>query len=182
MYGHVGDDLYYEHVDKFEVTHTGIAMIKPLAKTSMMDVFAEGFDQSLKDVIASESKKSIQSVFDKLVAAGVDIPVDLLNTLPDECHSAFMKDWTRVNWENNFYPLLSVLQSLSVQEMAHLAESLLGLESLKERVTSSSETVGGPIDVCAISKEEGLVWIKRKHYFDASLNMRYAARLNRSFE
>ena len=69
-----------------------------------------------------------------------------------------------------------------LQEMAHLAESLLGLESLKERVTSASESVGGPIDVAAITKSEGLVWIKRKHYFDASLNMRYVSRLERSFE
>ncbi len=63
--------------------------------------------------------------------------------------------------------------------MAHLAETLLVLQSLKERVTSNTEEVGGPIDVAAITKTEGLVWIKRKHFFGAELNQRYTARLNR---
>jgi hypothetical protein len=32
------------------------------------------------------------------------------------------------------------------------------------------ETVGGPIDVAVISKGDGFVWIKRKHYFERDLN------------
>ena len=32
------------------------------------------------------------------------------------------------------------------------------------------ETVGGPIDVAVISKGDGFVWVKRKHYFPADLN------------
>lgn len=91
-----------------------------------------------------------------------------------------MKAWKRENWRLNFNPLVQVILSLSIQEMAHLAESLLGLESLKERVTLPSESVGGPIDVAAITKSEGLVWIKRKHYFEADLNLRYATRLQRA--
>jgi hypothetical protein len=110
------------------------------------------------------------------------VPQPLKESLAKQCHQDFMLEWKRENWKKNFHPLLGVLQTLSVQEMAHLAESLLGLESLKERVTSPSESVGGPIDVAAITKSEGLVWIKRKHYFDASINMRYASRLERSFD
>ena len=33
-----------------------------------------------------------------------------------------------------------------------------------------AETVGGPIDVAVISKGDGFVWIKRKHYFKPELN------------
>ncbi len=33
-----------------------------------------------------------------------------------------------------------------------------------------AETVGGPIDVVVISKGDGFVWIKRKHYFKPELN------------
>lgn len=70
-----------------------------------------------------------------------------------------------------------MLNSLSVSEMGHLAESLLVLEELRERVTSPSESVGGPIDVVVVTKAEGLLWLKRKHFFDPQLNSRY---LNRS--
>jgi len=34
----------------------------------------------------------------------------------------------------------------------------------------ASETVGGPIDVAVISKGDGFIWIKRKHYFSPELN------------
>ena len=33
--------------------------------------------------------------------------------------------------------------------------------------------VGGPIDVAVISKGDGFVWIKRKHYFKAELNLHF---------
>ena len=41
----------------------------------------------------------------------------------------------------------------------------------------SDETVGGPIDVAVVSKGDGFIWIKRKHYFDPVLNQRFIARL-----
>ena len=43
-------------------------------------------------------------------------------------------------------------------------------------VTKPSETVGGPVDVAVITKNEGLVWIKRKLFFDPGLNSRYLQR------
>lgn len=178
--GHVGDELYFEKVNEFQVQHNGIAMIKPLAQTSMIDMFTDGFGSSLERVIDAQGKASLQQVFQELADAGVTVDDRLKEQISDKCHRQFMDKWKSENWKQNFHPLLAVLQSLSISEMAHLAESLLGLESLKERVTSPSESVGGPIDVAAITKTEGLVWIKRKHYFDPSLNLRYAARLERS--
>jgi len=40
-------------------------------------------------------------------------------------------------------------------------------------VTIGAETVGGPIDVAVISKGDGFIWIKRKHYFKAELNSQF---------
>lgn len=61
-------------------------------------------------------------------------------------------------------------------ELARMAEALVDLTSIKRRVSSGYETVGGPIDVAVISKAEGLVWVKRKHYFPAELNERFFER------
>ena len=74
------------------------------------------------------------------------------------------------------YPLRRVLGVLPVDEMAELAETLINLQALKEKVTKSSETVGGFVDVAIITKSEGLVWVKRKHFFDIGLNSRYLVR------
>jgi hypothetical protein len=51
-----------------------------------------------------------------------------------------------------------------------MAEALVSLTSLKRRVTTDAETVGGPTDVALISKGDGFIWIKRKHYFSSELN------------
>lgn len=182
VYGHVGDELCYLKSSSYEVDQDGAAMIKPLAQTSMIDMFTDGFGSSLESIIVEQSRASIRNIFDQLAIAGVVVDPAIAANISDSCHREFMVEWKSENWKRNFHPLLAVIQSLSIPEMAHLAESLLSLESLKERVTSPSESVGGPIDVAAITKTEGLVWIKRKHYFEPSLNMRYAARLGRSMD
>lgn len=182
IYGHIGGELSFLRLKGFEVTHGGSAMIQPLAQASMINTFTDGFSPSLEQILNVESKKVFDLIFTELTTRGIAVDHATQTAIVQKCHPEFMQGWMRENWTKNFHPLLVVIQNLSVQEMAHLAESLLGLESLKERVTSASESVGGPIDVAAITKSEGLVWIKRKHHFDASLNMRYLSRLERSFE
>lgn len=59
------------------------------------------------------------------------------------------------------------------QELASFAEALVNITVAKRKVSAELETVGGPIDVAVISRHEGFVWVKRKHYFDAGLNPRY---------
>jgi hypothetical protein len=180
VYGHVGDELCFSDTRRFEVTHSNSAMIQPLAQTSMIDMFTDGFGASLQSIIEKANRAALSKVIADLVAGGIAVPALLGQQLTDQSHAEFMDEWKLENWKQNYTPLIQVIATLEVQEMAHLAESLLGLESLKERVTSPTEEVGGPIDVAAITKAEGLVWIKRKHFFDRDLNMRYAARVQRN--
>ena len=77
---------------------------------------------------------------------------------------------------NNAGPVMSMVEVLPKEELAEMAEALVNLTSFKRRVTPGAETVGGPTDVALISKGDGLVWIKRKHYFDPNLNHRYFER------
>ena len=72
---------------------------------------------------------------------------------------------------------MSIVALLPKEELAELAEALVNLTSFKRRVTPAAETVGGPVDVAVISKGDGLVWLKRKHYFPPELNPRYFRRL-----
>jgi hypothetical protein len=60
--------------------------------------------------------------------------------------------------------------------MASLAEAMVNLTSVKRKFSAEKETVAGPIDVAVISKSDGFIWVKRKHYFDAELNPRYFVR------
>lgn len=38
------------------------------------------------------------------------------------------------------------------------------------------KVVGGPVDVAVVTKCDGFVWIKRKHYFSPELNPNYFQR------
>ncbi|RVU32686.1 hypothetical protein [Neptunomonas marina] len=67
-------------------------------------------------------------------------------------------------------PIVSAVGFLPKEEIAQLAESLVNLTSVRRRMSTSSETVGGPVDVAIISKGDGFIWIKRKHYFEPELN------------
>lgn len=73
-------------------------------------------------------------------------------------------------------PIRDMIRSMPKQELATLASSLIEITSLKRKVTRVQETVGGEVDVAIISKSEGFVWTKRKHYFPRELNGRFFAR------
>ena len=100
--------------------------------------------------------------------------VDDLKAQVSEQFSTSLTDYFRTNHSDK---LREVIGQLPVEDIAELAETLVLTESLKERVTTDDETVGGPIDVAVISKNDGFVWIKRKHYFEAELNPRYFTRI-----
>jgi len=65
---------------------------------------------------------------------------------------------------------MDAVSSLSKEDLAEMAESLIYLTYLKRRITFAEESVGGPVDVAIISKGDGFIWIKRKHYFKPELN------------
>lgn len=66
-----------------------------------------------------------------------------------------------------------MIEFLPKQDLAYMAESLVNLTAFKRKVSNDNETVGGAIDVAIISKGDGFIWVKRKHYFDKNLNHHY---------
>jgi hypothetical protein len=84
-----------------------------------------------------------------------------------------MSDYRQTNHIN---PIAEAVGALPKDELAAMAESFVNLTSFKRKVSMEFETVGGPIDVAVISKGDGFIWIKRKHYFKAELNPHYFAR------
>lgn len=74
---------------------------------------------------------------------------------------------------NHVQKVLSILGALAKVDLGYMAESLVNLTAFKRKVSNESDTVGGPIDVAVLSKGDGFVWIKRKHYFDKEVNYQY---------
>lgn len=72
--------------------------------------------------------------------------------------------------QKHFAPIRDAIRNLPKDELAHVAASLVNLNSFQKRLSPKPETVGGPVDVAVISKGDGFIWIERKHYFRPELN------------
>lgn len=63
-----------------------------------------------------------------------------------------------------------VYDAMPIQDAIDLAEFLVDLTERFSRYTPGAATVGGPIEIAAITKHEGYKWVKRKHYFSEEFN------------
>ena len=70
-------------------------------------------------------------------------------------------------------PVVDTVRFLPKDELVEMAETLVNLTSFRQRMSPDAETVGGPVDVAVISRGDGFIWIKRKHYFQAELNHQF---------
>ena len=63
-----------------------------------------------------------------------------------------------------------VFAPMPIQDAVDLAEWLVHSAVMFSRFTPGPPSVGGPIEVAAITKHEGFKWIRRKHYYDEEFN------------
>ncbi len=85
--------------------------------------------------------------------------------------SSFNKILSKLESDQFRKPMESSVAVLPKDELGLLAESLVNLTSLRQRMTINQQnTVGGAIDCAVISIGDGFVWLNRKHYFDTALN------------
>lgn len=63
-----------------------------------------------------------------------------------------------------------ISDSMPIQDAIDLAYFLVDLTEKFSRFTPGSATVGGPIEVAAITRHEGFKWVHRKFYYPGQLN------------
>jgi hypothetical protein len=183
VFGFVGDPVAWRDDKVGAVDYsTKRSLIEAFAKAEMVETFSQGASPEVWNAVGKAFETHAAAVAEAAcVAAGVATPnAAQIATEVQARTAAFRSEWTDATLQAHYVPLLSSVASLNVEELAELAETLVLLESLKEKVTSRTQSVGGPIDVAVITKSEGLVWIKRKLYFDPALNQRYLNRLQRN--
>jgi hypothetical protein len=153
------------------------AAIEPFATASMINTFRMGMGPDVYTGIVNATENALRSFAESIRnTLAPDRQIENLDDMIAVAAKECRKDWFQRSMNNHYWPFSRVVASLPISDMAALAKSLIELESLKERVTDSSESVSGPIDVAAITKHDGFVWIERKHYFKPELNSRFFAR------
>ncbi len=134
--------------------------------------------------VNSDVRQFVTKAFDDLITNLYQIPLKdvpiedswykRIEEKKDELINNFNKEFEQFLDQNYLSPMYNMIHFLPKDELAAMAESLVNITAFKRKMLFSSlETVGGPIDVAVISKGDGLVWVKRKHYFDANLNRHF---------
>lgn len=156
-------------------SHNGA--VCPFAQTDVIDTILTGIDPSLENIYLN----NFDALFKRYNQAIIDSIGDTNPLLTEQIQnldvSAIVNQFSALNQqikrENHIMPLMNAVSNLAKEDLAEMAESLIYLTYLKRRITFAEESVGGPVDVAVISKGDGFVWIKRKHYFRPELNQHF---------
>jgi hypothetical protein len=173
------DGVYF---DEFRVVRNEVtdidrqgdtAAVVPFAQTDMAERFIHGIDAQSEQGL---EKIMTGMVSDILSAKPRTFPVAVRGPLLEAARAHFRAGVGELKMRSE-QNLKGVVDHLSKKELADVAYSLVELTSRKRRYSSDPETVGGPIDVAIMTRNEGFVWVRRKHYFDAELNPEFFKRV-----
>lgn len=174
--GLINGQLRYSIQEVVEVNENQSATITPLAQTDVMQTFLFGindnFISDLRNEIPFQIKTCLDGLEDSLFAPGKKSEVQ--NSLNNAAACIINQIITKAR-EQYLFPITNSLASLPIEELSLLAESMINITSLRRKVAIDDNigTVGGPIDVAIISKSDGFIWLKRKHYFEQKYNPQY---------
>ncbi|MDI6025604.1 hypothetical protein QBK99_05225 [Corticibacterium sp. UT-5YL-CI-8] len=164
---------------RIDTTRKSTGVILPFAQTDMVYRFMQGIDPDYAVLIHEGiGDLLLENALDTARALGhsdeeIEKLMPALTTATQASVRAFWDENEKLRSERFASPIIEMAMSLPKDELANLAESLVSLTSLQRRVSREIETVGGAIDVAVISKGDGFVWIKRKHYFNPDRNLRF---------
>lgn len=162
------------------------ASITPFAQSEMVQSFINGIHPKL----AERMDRTLVTVFENLYEQVLEVTQEhdsqLFSHLRESLNEAvpiivneLRTDWDRYTNEHS-KPIIANVDALPKDELGAMAESLVNLTKFRRRISQDRETVSGPIDVAVISKGDGFIWVKHKHYFTPELNPRKMSRYNRS--
>jgi len=173
----VVDDKLRYYIDEggtAEISELNNGAVRPFAQTDVIDTILSGIDPALDDIYLNNFS-ALFGKYNELIlnAIGESNPeltaqIQALNTR--RIVTEYMQMNQGIKQENYIRPLMNAVSTLAKEDLAEMAESLIYLTYLKRRITFAEESVGGPVDVAVISKGDGFIWIKRKHYFKPELN------------
>jgi hypothetical protein len=158
------------------------AVVQAFAQQETVSLFMNGIDQRMRVTLMTQVQEFFRRLPGQVARARPGLPRKAAETvgkllsgiggaLAEDMQKAIREESERRHWG----PIMHTMAHQPKGELPVMAETLVTLTSFRKRVSLEEETVGGPVDVMLITKGDGLVWIKRKHYFDAALNHQFFA-------
>lgn len=160
--------------------------VRSFAQGEMVYTFMEGIDPRLQQLIEESTRQvfagTVETILNEVRQGNPRLAKKVFGKLSPHLASLLddlLKQWQARRRRSHWGPVMDVVSALPKDELAAMAEAMVNLTKFKRRVSAGIETVGGPIDVAVVTKGDGFVWVKRKHYFDPSLNPRVLARFSK---
>ena len=164
----------------FKIENPTQCVITPFAQEDMVSTFMRGMNPAVHMFIMKYlqqlSERFPELIGNESLAGTPEQKQELRERLNGEVRtlfSSFVSELESHTDKKHIKPILDMVGGLPKEDLASMAESLVNLTAFKRKMTQNVETVGGPIDVAVISKGDGLVWVKRKHYFPRDLNQHF---------
>lgn len=150
------------------------AQIIPFGQCGVISTFIEGIDHEYKEALERSLPELLEMYTDRVAELVPRLDEgekkDLAFNLK-KASAALLEDFEgkhgKFRHMKYVAPITEAVEFLPKAELVAMAEALVNLTSLRQRVSLELETVGGPIDVAVISKGDGFVWVKRKQHLNA---------------
>lgn len=175
--------LKYRESHSANINFSTIGSIIPFAQGEMVHTFMEGIAPNCKELESSAIEQSfleyadaISNLLEKYTPQEREILNTKIKSIGKNALESLIENLENYRQEHFVQPITTVVAALPKDEIAAMAESFVHLTSIQKRYTMEAETVGGAIDVAVISKGDGFIWIKRKHYFQHDLNPGFTQR------
>lgn len=160
-----------------EISDSNNGSILPYAQTDVINMFIKGIDPDIETTYISAIEKTLAkyntTIADIIGTANQPLSDAIRNNDNTHLLQELIDEIRKIKQETQISPTVDTVAILSKEDLAEMAESLIYLTYLKRKISSSEESVGGPIDVAIISKGDGFIWKKRKHYFNEDLNKHF---------
>ncbi|QQU42596.1 hypothetical protein I6I42_00880 [Morganella morganii] len=169
-------------LNKQKCSDNGACGVTPFAQDDEVKSFMQGASPRVMDHLHdgySNCFTQFVAQLDKILDSKVPDNLSIKDEIAQASQILFSdlnESVTNFLRENYINKVIDMVEFLPKQDIAYMAESLVNLTAFKRKISDDSETVGGPIDVAVISKFDGFIWVKRKHYFDKDLNYRFFSR------
>jgi hypothetical protein len=157
-----------------------VGEIIPFAQREMVDRFLYGidpeFERGLEDYLSVAIRSAGSVILEtlprtqKITRQRVEAGIESARQVAGEYWKDHMLPVVKKRFMQDVQDMVYLMPK---PELARLAAELINLTSVKRKFSSGMDSVGGPIDVAVISKTDGFVWVRRKHYFRPELNPRY---------
>lgn len=156
----MGDRIKYSRGDTLRIGNgEPAARIVPYAQIKVEQTIVRGIHPDIRNLIFNSFNDILGLIGGTIPGFDAKVYTDLFEKQID--------DYIQTKHTG---PLMDTIVNLDKEDMADMAESIVYLTSLMKRVSPEEETVGGPVDVAVLSKGDGFIWMKRKHYFQPELN------------